>query len=110
MDRAAITRFSIHWINLDPTIGCEIQKTRPAVILSPDEMNRHLGTVIIAPLTSTIRNYPFRLTIVVNKKQGQIALDQIRAIDISRIVSPLAVLNKKYQAEVLRVVQEMFAW
>lgn len=104
-----LIRFSIHWVNLAPTVGQEIKKVRPVVILSPDEMNRHLGTVIVAPLTSTIRPYPFRLTIEVEGTKGQIALDQLRVIDKSRIVKPLSSLKKKYQDTLLALLQEMFS-
>lgn len=103
-----IKRFAIHWVNLDPTIGHEIQKTRPAVVLSPDEMNAHLGTVLVAPLTTTIRNYPFRHTVEIQGTQGQIALDQLRAIDTTRVLKALATLGKKDQDCVLALLREIF--
>lgn len=106
---APLERFSIHWVNLDPTVGHEIKKMRPVVILSPDEMNRHLETVLIAPLTSTIRNYPFRLTVEIEGTKGQIALDQLRAIDKSRIIKSLGSLKKKHQDTLLALLQEMFS-
>lgn len=110
MDMAAktINRFDIYWANLDPTIGHEIQKTRPVLIVSPDELNRHLATVLVAPLTSTIRPYPFRPTVTVNALQGQIALDQIRALDKVRLCGFLAVLDTADQERVLRLLAEMF--
>lgn len=111
MDMARIEslkRFSIHWVNLDPAIGHEIKKIRPVVIVSPDEMNMHLGTVLVAPLTTTIRAYPFRPTVEVDGTQGQIALDQLRAIDKARIVNYLGLLGKKDQDTVLNLLEEMF--
>ena len=76
-----VKRFEIYLVNLDPTIGHEIKKTRPCLIISPDEMNRHIGTLIIAPLTTKGRNYPTRIPITFQRKKGQIVLDQIRTID-----------------------------
>lgn len=104
-----LKRFSIHWVNLDPTIGHEIKKIRPVVIVSPDEMNAHLGTVLVAPLTTTIRNYPFRPTVAVNGTTGQVALDQLRAVDRARIVKPLGVLETKYHDTLLDVLKEIFS-
>lgn len=104
-----VKRFEIYFIELDPTKGSEINKTRPAVIISPAEMNVSLNTVIVAPLTSTIKNYPSRINIVVNNKIGQIALDQIRAVDKSLIKNKLAVLPEKSQNTLLEVLQEMFS-
>lgn len=80
-----IERFSVYWVNLDPTKGSEIKKTRPCIVVSPDELNRHLNTVIIVPLTSTIRNYPFRVRCLVADKEGEAAIDQLKTVDKSRI-------------------------
>jgi len=107
----SLKRFDVCLINLDPTISSEIRKTKPCLIVSPDEMNQStLKTVIIAPLTSTIReNYPTRALIIFNKKQGQIALDQIRAIDRTRIIKNIGKINAPERQNVLRILQEMFA-
>lgn len=104
-----VKRFQVYWANLDPTIGHEIKKTRPVVVVSPDELNRHLATVIVAPLTSTIRPYPFRPGVTVNNVQGQIALDQMRAIDKARLAKFVRILDETEQKEVLRLLAEMFA-
>ena len=103
-----ISRFDVWWANLDPTIGHEIKKTRPVVIVSPDELNRHLGTVLVAPLTSTIRPYPFRVNTVVNEIPGQIALDQIRALDKLRLTKKISGLSQEKAKEVLSILQIMF--
>jgi mRNA interferase MazF len=104
-----IKRFDIYLINLDPTIGTEIQKTRPCVIISPDEMNRHIATVIAAPMTTKGRPYPSRVACKFEGKEGQIVLDQIRTVDKVRLVKKLGHLNKPYQDAVLAVLNEMFA-
>lgn len=103
-----ISRFEIWWANLDPTIGHEIKKTRPVVIVSPDELNRHLGTVLVAPLTSTVRPYPFRVNTVVSEVPGQIALDQIRALDKRRLTKKVCALPQDKAKEVLSILQIMF--
>jgi mRNA interferase MazF len=106
-----IKRFDICLVNLDPTIGSEIKKTRPAVIISPDAMNlSRLKKVIIAPLTSTIReSFPTRVRAAFKGKEGQIALDQLRSIDRSRIVKKLGKLESKSSDEVLNILSIMFA-
>lgn len=88
-----LVRFGVYWANLDPTVGSEINKTRPVIIISPDEMNKNLKTVLVCPLTSTIKIYPSRIIVTVNGKVGSIAIDQMRAIDKSRIGKKMAVLN-----------------
>ena len=103
------SRFEIYYVNLDPTIGNEIKKTRPCVIISPDEMNHHISTVIIAPLTSKLRNYPTRVPCKVEGKQGQIVLDQIRTVDKVRLFKKINTLNKISQSKVLSVLKEMFS-
>ncbi len=103
-----VKRFEIYWVDLDPTTGSEMKKTRPAVVVSPDEMNQTLNTLIIAPLTSTIRNYPFRINVTVTGKAGQVALDQIRAIDSSRIKSKIGFLSEKEQMNTSDILVEMF--
>lgn len=104
-----VKRFEIYFVEFNSTKGSEISKTRPAVILSPDEMNDALNTVIIAPLTSTLKNYPSRENCVVKNKEGQIALDQIRCVDKSRLKNKLSKLSENEQAEVLDVLQQMFS-
>ena len=96
----------IWWVNLDPTVGREIQKRRPCLIVSPDEMNRHLGTVIAAPITSTHREWPTRLPITLSRKAGSVALDHIRSIDTARLVRRIAHVDPR---PALGVLQAMFA-
>jgi mRNA interferase MazF len=102
-------RFEVYLVNLDPTLGSEIKKTRPCVIISPVEMNRNIATVIIAPLTSKQRNYPTRVLCKVEGKQGQIVLDQIRTVDKIRLVKKIDKLNKSVQNKVISVLNEMFS-
>ena len=104
-----VNRFEIYFVEFDPTKGSEINKTRPGVILSPDEMNDALNTVIIAPLTSTLKNYPSRVNCKVKNKDGQIALDQLLCIDKSRLKNKLSKISEKEQAEVLEVLRKMFS-
>jgi mRNA interferase MazF len=104
-----VSRFDVYYVNLDPTIGSEIKKTRPCVVISPDEMNYNIATVIIAPLTSKLRNYPTRVPCKVEGKQGQIVLDQIRTVDKARLVKKINTLNKTTQLKVLSVLKEMFS-
>ncbi|MFK7845592.1 MAG: type II toxin-antitoxin system PemK/MazF family toxin [Rhodothermales bacterium] len=104
-----VKRFDVYLVNLDPTQGSEIKKTRPCVVISPDEMNRYIRTVIIAPMTTKGRNYPTRVNCIFQKKEGQIVLDQIRTVDKSRLVKKLRRLNPSTQEEVLYVLSEMFA-
>jgi mRNA interferase MazF len=104
-----MVRFDIYYINLNPTLGSEINKIRPCVIISPDEMNQNLNTVIVAPLTSTIKRYPVRVNCVVTGKQGQIALDHIRAVDKSRLGSKIAHLDADTQTSVIKTLFEMFS-
>ena len=103
-----VKRFEIYFIEFDPTKGSEINKTRPAVVISPDEMNEALNTVIVAPLTSTSKDYPSRVNCLVKSKKGQIALDQIRTIDKIRIKNKLSVLKEQEQEEVFGILNEMF--
>ncbi|HRN26798.1 MAG: type II toxin-antitoxin system PemK/MazF family toxin [Ignavibacteriaceae bacterium] len=103
------SRFSVHFVNLDPTIGTEIKKTRPCVIISPNEMNSNISTVIIAPITSKLRNYPTRIPCKVEGKQGQIVLDQIRTVDKVRLFKKVDTLNKTTQSKVLLGLKELFA-
>lgn len=104
-----VSRFEMYYVNLDPTEGEEIRKTHPCVIISPDEINHNISTVIIAPITSVIRNYPTRIECKVGKRKGSIVLDQIRTVDKSRLFNKLGILEKKKQTEVLGVLREMFS-
>ncbi len=88
-----VNQYDIFWIVLDPTLGSEINKIRPCLIISPDDSNLYLNTVIIAPITSTVRNYPMRHTILLESKTGQIALDQIRCVDKTRLRNKMAALE-----------------
>lgn len=105
----ALSRFEVHLVSLDPTVGSEIQKTRPCLIISPDEMNRHLRTVIVAPMTTKGRAYPTRVTCRFRGKVGQVVLDQIRTVDTTRLVRRLGLVDKPTQAAVLKTLGEMFA-
>ena len=87
-----VRRYEIYLVDLDPTQGSEIQKTRPCLVVSPDEMNRYIRTVIIAPMTSTQRDYPTRVNVTFQRKKGQIVLDQIRTVDKSRLARRLGIL------------------
>lgn len=104
-----VKRFDVFLINLDPTIGSEIQKTRPCLVISPDEVNRFIKTVIVAPMTTKGALYPTRVMCKFQGKQGQIVLDQIRTVDKTRLVRKLGRLDKRTQTEVLSVLGEMFA-
>ena len=104
-----VRRFDIHLVNLDPTIGHEIKKTRPCLVISPDEMNDHIATVIVAPLTAKRRNYPTRVPCKFKRKLGEVVLDQIRTVDKARLVNKLGILDGKTQLRVLEVLAEMFA-
>ena len=93
-------------VNLDPTIGKEISKKRPCLIVSPDDMNAHLGTVIAAPITSTLRDWPTRITIKLQRQNSSVALDQIRMIDNTRLLRKITVIDTEPALDVMR---EMFA-
>ena len=102
-------RYDIYWVDLNPTQGSEINKTRPCVIISPDELNEHLSTVVIAPLTSQIRAYyPFRLTVSVKGKEGQIAIDQVRVIDKKRLKGRLDRLTADDAQRLRKLLSEMY--
>ena len=104
-----INRFDVYIVILDPTIGSEIQKTRPCLIISPDEMNRHIATVIVAPMTTKGQSYPTRVACTFQGKEGQVVLDQILTIDKSRLARKLGQINDETQLEVLSVLNEMFS-
>lgn len=109
MTPRTVKRFDILLVNLDPTVGSEIQKTRPCVVISPDEMNRHIATVIIAPLTSQGKSYPSRVACTFQGKAGLIVLDQLRTVDKVRLVKRLGRLAGDEQQAVLQTLNEMFA-
>lgn len=102
-------RYGVYLVNLDPTIGSEIKKTRPCLIISPNEMNKNISTIIIAPLTSATRNYPTRIKCKVQGKEGQIVLDQIRTVDKKRLIKKIGRINKRTQLKLHKVLNEMFA-
>jgi mRNA interferase MazF len=104
-----LNRFDVFLVNLDPTVGAVNQKTRPCLIVSPDEMNHHIRTVIVTPLTTTGQNYPTRMVCRFKGKKGQIVLDQIRTVDRNRLVRKLGRLDNKTAVRVLEILQEMFA-
>ena len=104
-----VKRFDVYLVNLDPTLGSEIQKTRPCVLISPDEMNRHIATVIVAPMTTKGRPYPSRVHCKFEGKDGQVVLDQICTVDRTRLISKIGRLNKQTQKAILHVLGEMFA-
>lgn len=104
-----VKRFDVYLINLDPTIGTEIRKTRPCLIISPDEMNRVIRTVIVAPMTTKGTAYPTRVGCKFRGKHGQIVLDQIRTVGKSRLVTKLGRLDSQTQDQVLSILVEMFA-
>ena len=104
-----VKRFEVYLVNLDPTVGSEIRKTRPCLIISPDEMNRFTRTVIVAPMTTKGITYPTRVACKFQGKQGQIVLDQIRTVDKVHLVRRLGRVDKQAQADVLSVLGEMFS-
>lgn len=103
-----LVQYAIVLVSLDPTIGSEIKKTRPCVIISPNEMNAHLQTLVIAPMTSQSKNYPTRIAVFRNQKKGWIVIDQIRTIDKQRVVKILDKLNQKEIKEVKSIIKEAF--
>jgi len=102
-------RFDVYLVTLDPTVGVEIQKTRPCVIISPDEMNDYIQTVIVAPMITTAHAYPSRVATRFDGKDAHIVLDQIRTVDKRRLVKHLGRLAPATQTRVLAVLAEMFA-
>lgn len=104
-----VQRFEVYLVNLDPTVGAEIQKTRPCVVVSPDEMNRYIATVIVAPMTTQGKPYPTRVVCRFEGKSGLIVLDQLRTVDKIRLVKRLGILSNDEQTVVLQVLAEMFA-
>jgi mRNA interferase MazF len=105
-----VKRFDVFLVTLDPTVGSELQKTRPCLVISPDDMNRNIRTVIVAPMTTADKDYPTRIACRFNKKKGRIVLDQIRTIDKKRLVKRLGTIDSKTQSDVVSVLQRMFAF
>ncbi len=102
-----INQYHVYLVNLDPTIGHEIKKTRPCLVISPDEMNRHLQTVMIAPMTTKSHDYPSRVSLKFDKKQAWIVLDQIRTVDRLRLVKELGKIEPRFIRKVKDVIREM---
>lgn len=103
-----VNRFDIYLVSLDPTRGSEIRKTRPCVVISPDEMNHNIKTVLIAPMTSSGKKYPTRTPLEFQGKKGQIVLDQIRTVDKTRLIKKIGRLKKNTYEKVVSILQEMF--
>jgi len=105
-----VKRFDVYLVNLDPTVGSEIKKTRPCLVISPDEMNHNIRTVIIAPMTSAQKEYPTRVSCTFQKKKGQIVLDQLRTIDKIRLIKKLGTIDSKSQLGVISILQRLFSF
>ena len=103
-------RFDVFLISLDSTVGSEIKKTRPCVIVSPDEMNRHIRTVVGTPMTTKGNDYPSRIPLTFQGKKGQVVLDQIRAVDKTRLIKKLGTLTETTAKTVSHRLSEMFAY
>jgi mRNA interferase MazF len=104
-----VARFDVFVVNLDPTVGSEIRKSRPCVVVSPDEMNRHVRTVVVAPLTTAGRAYPSRVPVRFSGKDGQVVIDQLRTVDKARLAKRLGALEPDEATAVLDVLREFFA-
>lgn len=105
-----VKRTEVWMVELNPTVGSEVKKSRPCIIISPDEANKYLNTVTIAPLTSTLKSYPSRVNCSFDGKQGQVAIDQVRTVDKLRLKKKLGVLDKKTVEEVFHTLQEYFSY
>ncbi len=101
-------QYSIVLVNLDPTIGSEIKKTRPCVIVSPNEMNRHLNTIVVAPMTTNLKKYPTRIPVMHNQKRGMVVIDQIRTVDKKRIIKLFDGLAKSEIQKCKDIIKETF--
>lgn len=104
-----MSRGDVHLVRLDPTLGSEIQKTRPCVIVSPDELNAHLRTVIVAPLTTGGRAFPWRIRCRFQQRSGYVVLDQLRTVDRERLLKRLGAVSDQTLTDALGALQEMFA-
>ena len=103
-----LKQYSIVLVNFDPTIGSEIQKTRPCVIISPNEINKFLRTIVVAPMTTNLKNYPTRIKVIHNGKEGMIAIDQIRTIDKSRVLRTFDKLSQSEIQHCKDIIRETF--
>ena len=103
-----INQYAIVLVNLDPTVGSEIKKTRPCVVISPDEMNRHLKTIVLAPMTTNLKNYPTRVPVQHDGKNGMIAIDQIRTVDRIRVIKVFESLTSNEIQKCKTVLKETF--
>ena len=103
-----IEQYDIYWVDLDPTRGGEMTKTRPCVVVSPSELNKYLMTVIIAPITSTLRNYPYRVHCSITGREGEIATDQIRTVDKGRLKRKMGSLTPNEVNKLREVLRQMF--
>lgn len=103
-----VRQYQLVIVNLDPTIGSEIKKTRPCVVISPNEMNSYLRTIIVAPITSNKKNYPTRVKVKVEKKEGRVVIDQIRTIDKLRITKVIGEVTTKEMLDIKLVLKQMF--
>lgn len=101
-------QYEVHWINLDPTLGSEMNKNRPCVIVSPNELNKFLRTIVIVPITSIVRHYPWRVACTISGRKGSIATDQIKVVDKSRIGSRIVSLTKEEIKALKRTLTAMF--
>ena len=104
-----VKRFDVYLVNLDPTIGHEIKKSRPCLVISPDEMNRYISTVIVAPMTTKGRNYPTRVPCTFQGKEGQVVIDQLRTVDKIRLAKRLGKIDPETQSHVFSVLSELFS-
>lgn len=105
-----VNQFEVYLVSLDPTQGSEINKTRPCLIISPNEINHHIKTVIIAPMTTKSKDYPTRIGILFGGKEGHVVLDQIRTVDKTRLVKKLGKIKDLEAKEVSQVLQDMFSF
>lgn len=103
-----LNQYAIVLVNLDPTIGSEIKKTRPCVIISPNEMNRHLQTIVLSPMTTNTKNYPTRVAVELNSMKGMIVLDQIKTVDKSRLIKIMGQLNSTEIMQCKAVIKETY--
>lgn len=103
-----LVQYAIVLVNLDPNVGSEIKKTRPCVVLSPNEMNKHLKTVVLAPMTSNLKNYPTRVPVLHQRKKGMIVIDQIRTVDKSRVIKKYDTLTRSEIDTCKSVIKEAF--
>ncbi len=104
-----VKRFEVYLVNLDPTVGHEIKKSRPCLVISPDELNRYISTVIVAPMTTKGRGYPTRVPCTFQGKEGQVVMDQIRTVNKIRLVKRLGKIHSQTQTVVFSVLSELFS-